>query len=275
MSQREVISQSDTCGLGLPVMPENAGQSLDAALIALRSHQNEAIMKSHIRQLGEALGASRLEASSERAILACLDQLEYPKEFQRDQDVWEKHGVSRSSFKKWKRLIMPLLTEDAVSAADAAVLEALAEEGGLAQPQQSSEPSLGDRIEENARDPGSYVMAQLVDFAEPVRDTASDCWGCRRPEGGCGAAMRFKSCERCVELKLIPAKFCSKDCFRAAWPRHSEWHEEQKSRVDMDTVAERGEHDAQKLEQKLEELRAKSSYDELIADAHPLILQHK
>eukprot|EP00966_Prymnesium_polylepis_P236001 5457995-Prymnesium_polylepis.1 len=252
-------------------MDGDAGRALEAALTALRSHQSEATLNSLIRRLGEALGNSRLEASSERAILACLDQLEHPEEFQRDQDVWEKHGVSRSSFKSWKRRIRPLLTEAAVSVADAAVIEALAVEDGLAQPQQSSEPSSGDGSEDHALDPESFVMAELIDFAAPVRDTASDCWGCGRPEGGCGAALRFKSCERCVEHKLIPAKFCSEDCFKAAWPRHKAWHNEQQSYIVGDCVEELEE----RLVEKLEELRAKSSYGALIADAHPLILGHK
>ena len=105
---------------------------LEAGLAALRASASEPVILAHVRRLGEALGGTHLEGGSERAILACLDQLEHPEAFSRDQDAWEKHGARRSAFKSWKRRIRPLML-DASMVADAspAFLEAVAESGLL------------------------------------------------------------------------------------------------------------------------------------------------
>jgi len=48
------------------------------------------------------------------------------------------------------------------------------------------------------------------------------CWGCGVAEAA--GAARFQRCPKCLEIKRIPAKFCSKACFASAWPRHKQWH---------------------------------------------------
>ena len=51
------------------------------------------------------------------------------------------------------------------------------------------------------------------------------CWGCDQIEG----AASFKNCSLCIELRLVPAKFCSKSCLKANWPRHKAWHKSQRA----------------------------------------------
>ena len=52
------------------------------------------------------------------------------------------------------------------------------------------------------------------------------CWGCGRlPLAG---DAPFKRCEKCVDLKLVAAAFCSKHCFEENWDRHKAWHKLQK-----------------------------------------------
>ena len=48
------------------------------------------------------------------------------------------------------------------------------------------------------------------------------CWGCGAAETA--GAAQFQRCPKCLEIKRIPAKFCSKACFASAWPRHKQWH---------------------------------------------------
>ena len=108
------------------MLASDESRALEAALCALRASANEPDVLLLVRKLGEALGGKHLEASSDRAILACLDQLEHPEEFSRDQNAWEKHGAKRSAFKSWKRRIRPLMLETAISDASVTDLEALA-----------------------------------------------------------------------------------------------------------------------------------------------------
>ncbi|CAB9504578.1 expressed unknown protein [Seminavis robusta] len=35
-----------------------------------------------------------------------------------------------------------------------------------------------------------------------------------------------KCCPQCHREKLVPALFCSQECFQNAWPRHKQWHQE-------------------------------------------------
>eukprot|EP00961_Rhodomonas_salina_P284014 3838631-Rhodomonas_salina.1 len=51
------------------------------------------------------------------------------------------------------------------------------------------------------------------------------CWGCGAKE----IDAHFKSCPKCLEQSryLLPAKFCSNECFKTAWPRHKKWHKKQ------------------------------------------------
>ena len=48
----------------------------------------------------------------------------------------------------------------------------------------------------------------------------------------CGKAetdgIKFQSCAKCLEEKLIPTLFCSKECLKNAWPEHKQWHKTQK-----------------------------------------------
>ena len=88
------------------------------------------------RQLGFALGSSRLQSRSETSIIAVLDQLVNPTKFQRDQDAWESHGATRSNFKKWKRRIVPIFEEGGdleavVDEVSEDMLEAVARETAL------------------------------------------------------------------------------------------------------------------------------------------------
>jgi tetratricopeptide (TPR) repeat protein len=50
------------------------------------------------------------------------------------------------------------------------------------------------------------------------------CWGCGKEEG----EEKFQTCARCREEGCNPVSpFCSKECLKAAWPRHKVWHAEQ------------------------------------------------
>ena len=65
--------------------------------------------------------------------------------------------------------------------------------------------------------------SERLGSAESVR-----CWGCEaKPEAG----TAFKQCERCVDEGLFPARFCSSECLQQHWPRHKQWHKEQKIRA--------------------------------------------
>ena len=37
---------------------------------------------------------------------------------------------------------------------------------------------------------------------------------------------KFKVCAKCVQLKMIPHVFCSKNCFQANWKIHKKEHQE-------------------------------------------------
>ena len=51
---------------------------------------------------------------------------------------------------------------------------------------------------------------------------ADECACCHRaPKEG----EAFLSCARCVESKLKPAKYCSKQCQKEDWPAHKRWHQ--------------------------------------------------
>jgi len=57
---------------------------------------------------------------------------------------------------------------------------------------------------------------------------ATTCWACGVEQG---RGERFKQCPKCVEYKVIPAKFCSDACFHSSWKRHKAWHAEQKRQL--------------------------------------------
>jgi hypothetical protein len=55
---------------------------------------------------------------------------------------------------------------------------------------------------------------------------ALSCWGCYAIQG----AREFQICGRCKDAKLVAAaRFCSKECLTANWPRHKAWHSEQEA----------------------------------------------
>ena len=65
-----------------------------------------------------------------------------------------------------------------------------------------------------------------VDTADTssVDPESGTCWGCgAAPAEG----RRFQRCAKCIEQKLTPCAFCSKQCLKAHWPRHKAWHKEQ------------------------------------------------
>ena len=55
------------------------------------------------------------------------------------------------------------------------------------------------------------------------------CWGCG-VDGG--EAHSFKNCPKCIELSMVPARFCSKSCFASHWKRHREWHAQRAERLE-------------------------------------------
>ncbi len=57
------------------------------------------------------------------------------------------------------------------------------------------------------------------------------CWGCGREQNQ-EEGEQFKACSKCVDLGMVPARFCSQECFKEHWPRHKAWHKEFKKHTD-------------------------------------------
>ena len=82
------------------------------------------------------------------------------------------------------------------------------------------------------------------------------CWGCGKAEQAAG--YRFQMCTLCREEGLVSV-FCDAACLHAAWPRHKEWHREQRRlRALAESVAAKHWRIA---------ASAPSPYDELLAAA--------
>ncbi|KAL1526745.1 hypothetical protein AB1Y20_015441 [Prymnesium parvum] len=85
------------------------------------------------------------------------------------------------------------------------------------------------------------------------------CWGCGAAEG----AVRFPLCTLCREEGLV-SHFCGTHCLESAWPRHKEWHREQRR---LHSLAE-----AVALQHWRRGASATSPYDELLSAASALQL---
>ena len=53
---------------------------------------------------------------------------------------------------------------------------------------------------------------------------------------GCHAAEAKQSCPTCLELKLKPTRFCSQDCFKAAWKEHNATVHKRQKEIRASTV---------------------------------------
>ena len=63
-------------------------------------------------------------------------------------------------------------------------------------------------------------MAQAADEASDANYGA--CANCHRiPAAG---EKAFSACTKCVEQKLKPALYCSRECQKENWPAHKKWH---------------------------------------------------
>ena len=98
--------------------PDHRSQLVHNAKLALAAVQQQSIdwslpetaaATAAARELAYAFGAVHPEAGTFRAIQAVLDQLENPSAFTGNQDVYEKHGVGRGTYKKWKKKLVALL----------------------------------------------------------------------------------------------------------------------------------------------------------------------
>lgn len=63
---------------------------------------------------------------------------------------------------------------------------------------------------------------------ESVDDHVDDvvCNACGKKQLPESEIEPFKRCARCVDEKLTPACYCSKDCQKADWPAHKTWHKD-------------------------------------------------
>lgn len=106
--------------------------------------------------------------------------------------------------------------------------------------------------------------ASMDDLLFPKKDSmkppilVTSCWGCGVEQGD---GERFKQCPKCVEYKLVPAKFCSNQCFHSSWRRHKVWHTEQ-ARTIIQSANLQG-----PSESALQSLAERSEYDSCLAQA--------
>ena len=95
------------------------------------------------RDLAYAFGYAHPEAGTCKAIQAVLDQLDNPLPLT-NQAAWEKHGVGRGAFKRWKKhLVLDFLGTVVVDSPDSSLASALeSRDARLAAPQDGQAVSL-------------------------------------------------------------------------------------------------------------------------------------
>ena len=98
-------SQSNTDGQVTQVASNGVTEPIpeQALLVARRSilvAQNQVDVHRIVRTLGTALGASRMEVGTIRALHAVLLQLAWPE--MKDSEAYRSTGASRSNFTKWR-----------------------------------------------------------------------------------------------------------------------------------------------------------------------------
>lgn len=75
-------------------------------------------------------------------------------------------------------------------------------------------------------------MQRLAQSSTQTSSKPSDCLSRSDQCWGCGAqaapGKKFSECTKCIEKKIDPCLFCSKECFALHWPRHLQWHKQQK-----------------------------------------------
>ena len=119
------------------------------------------------RDLAYAFGYVHPEAGTCKAIQAVLDQLDNPSLFTGNQEAYEKHGVGRGTFKRWKKhLVLDFLGSIVVDSTDSSLSSALeSRDARLAAPQGGQAVSLPHQFV--ARAPSEPVVSgdMLADAA--------------------------------------------------------------------------------------------------------------
>ena len=79
------------------------------------------------------------------------------------------------------------------------------------------------------------------------------CYGCGKPD----TDNSFKSCSTCREMKLVPLRFCSDECLEQSWPKHKQFHKQQRKIVQTGKESDQwGETDTIGVKKVIAELRA-------------------
>ena len=94
------------------------------------------------------------------------------------------------------------------------------------------------------------------------------CSGCGKAELESNAA--FKRCCKCKEQNIIPACFCSLECFQLYWPEHKAWHKQNEEQAASHAIMEersfRTYSDREKVLTSIEE-RSSSPYSKQLGRA--------
>jgi len=101
--------------------------ALDRARAAVRSRSDASACDAAMHDLAIALGTTRPETGTVRAIRAVVDKLEHPDAYPRDEDVYAAHGAKGRTFTLWKARFHSLALHtlvDSLSSSD--ILEATA-----------------------------------------------------------------------------------------------------------------------------------------------------
>ena len=87
-----------------------ASAAYTAALDSVRSEGSGMPHDRRLRLLAEHIGIAHAKTATLLALTAVLAQAANPEQFRRDQDAWDKYGVSRSSFQSMKKKLRPIMT---------------------------------------------------------------------------------------------------------------------------------------------------------------------